>query len=269
MTRIEVRGATVALGGTDVVRNVDLTVGAGEWVALLGPNGAGKTTLLRAIAGLIPAAGEIRIGDQDPSRVSRRQLSTLVAVVPQNPTVPSGTTVTDYVLLGRTPYIGYLGVESATDLEIVRESLSRLDLEHLADREVGSLSGGELQRTVLARALAQRAPVLLLDEPTSALDIGHVQQVLELVDGLRREDGITVLSAMHDLTLAARYADRMLMLACGEAVASGTAAEVLTEEVINRNYGAHVRVLQTDEGPVVVPSRAWLPATDPVVTEPR
>ncbi len=192
-----------------------------------------------------------------------------MAVVPQNPVVPVGTTVTDYVLLGRTPYIGYLGVESVEDLDIVHEALSRLDLSRLADREVGSLSGGELQRTVLARALAQRTSVMLLDEPTSALDVGHVQQVLELVDGLRREDGITVLSAMHDLTLAARYADRMVMMACGEAVATGTAAEVLTEDIINRNYGAHVRVLQTEEGPVVVPSRVWVPAVDPAVTEPR
>jgi iron complex transport system ATP-binding protein len=262
VTDLLLMDVAVELGGTRIVIDLDLAVTTGEWVALLGPNGAGKTTLLRAIAGLVPFTGRIRIGDVDPGTASRRRLSQLVAVVQQNPTIPSGMTVTDYVLLGRTPYIGYLGTESVDDLAIVRESMSRLDLERLATREVGSLSGGELQRTVLARALAQQAPVLLLDEPTSALDIGHVQQVLELVDGLRREDGLTVLSAMHDLTLAGRYADRMVLMACGEAVATGSADEVLTEAIIGRNYGAQVQVLHTDEGPVVVPSRAWPAHTD-------
>jgi iron complex transport system ATP-binding protein len=160
--------------------------------------------------------------------------------------------VADYALMGRTPYISYLGTESHTDIEVVHDVLSRLELVDLADRSLGSLSGGELQRAVLARALSQEAPILLLDEPTSALDVGHMQQVLELVDTLRRERELTVVSAMHDLTLAGQFAESLVLLDEGRTVASGSAREVLTEAIITKHYGASVKVVVDSEGGVVV-----------------
>jgi iron complex transport system ATP-binding protein len=178
-----------------------------------------------------------------------------VAYVPQRPVIPSGATVTDYVLMGRNPYIPYLASESRSDLDAVGRVLQRLDLGEFAGREVALLSGGEIQRAVLARALAQEAPVLLLDEPTSALDVGHQQQVLELVDGLRVEEGLTVVSTRHDLTLAGQYSEELVLLDGGRAVARGRAAEVLREDLIERHYGASVEVVEGAAGVLVVPTR--------------
>jgi iron complex transport system ATP-binding protein len=245
---IEVDGVSVSLDGTCVVDDVTLDVEDGTWVALLGPNGAGKSTLLRAIAGLVPADGTIRVGGDDVTTLRRRDLARRLALVPQIPSMPGGMSVADYVLLGRSPFVSYLGSESATDLDAARRALERLELVPLAHRPLGSLSGGERQRAILARALAQEAPVLLLDEPTSALDAGRQQRVLELVDELRVEHGLTVLSAMHDLTLAGQYAQRLVLLNGGRVVASGAADEVLTEARIAEHYGALVRIV---EGAVV------------------
>jgi iron complex transport system ATP-binding protein len=245
---IEVDGVSVFLDGTRVVDDVTLDVEDGTWVALLGPNGAGKSTLLRAIAGLVPADGTIRVGGDDVTTLRRRDLARRLALVPQIPSMPGGMSVADYVLLGRSPFVSYLGSESATDLDAARRALERLELVPLAHRPLGSLSGGERQRAILARALAQEAPVLLLDEPTSALDAGRQQRVLELVDELRVEHGLTVLSAMHDLTLAGQYAQRLVLLNGGRVVASGAADEVLTEARIAEHYGALVRIV---EGAVV------------------
>lgn len=252
MTDVTARGLTVAYDGVPVVDGVDLRAASGEWLGLIGPNGSGKTTVLRALAGTIVGAGEVRVGGDDPTALGHRARSRRVARVPQQPTVPSGMTVLDYVLLGRTPYIPYLGTESAADLDVVRRLLERLDLAELGSRELSSLSGGEFQRAVLARALAQEAPVLLLDEPTSALDIGHAQQVLELVDDLRVEHGLTVVSAMHDLTLAAQSCDRLVLLAHGRAVAAGRPEDVLTGPALTEHYGARVTVLRGPNGEVVV-----------------
>jgi iron complex transport system ATP-binding protein len=165
--------------------------------------------------------------------------------------------VFDYVLLGRTPYVSYFGVETSADVAVVADVLETLELGALADRPVTSLSGGEFQRAVLARALAQQAPVLLLDEPTSSLDLGHIQQVLELVDRLRRDRELTVVAALHDLTTAAQFSDRLALLVDGRLVAEGTPDEVLTREVIEAQYGARVRVVTDPEaGLIVVPVRA-------------
>jgi iron complex transport system ATP-binding protein len=176
--------------------------------------------------------------------------------VPQQPELPAGMGVLEYTLLGRTPHIGYFGVESEEDRAVCADVLDRLDLAPLAGRALATLSGGELQRVVLARALAQDAPVLLLDEPTSALDLGRRVDALELVDELRRERGLTVLSAMHDLTLAAQFADRLILLSDGRIVAAGTPADVLDEEVLGACFGGRVRVIVDDDGDLlVVPQR--------------
>ena len=264
MTAIELRGVSVALDGRPVLRELSLRIPGGSRLGLIGPNGSGKTTLLRAVAGLVPHQGEIRVGDAAGDSLSRRELARRIALVPQNPTVPAGFTVTDYVLLGRTPYIPHLGAESRRDLEIVRSVLDQLDLTGLAARRLDSLSGGERQRAVLARALAQQAPVLLLDEPTTGLDVGHQQQLLELVDGLRHDLELTVVSAMHDLTLAGQFADHLVLLDGGRVAAAGPARTVLTERVISRHYGASVRVLEDpDGGVVVIPVRPGNRAGDP------
>lgn len=239
-----------------VLRGVSLQVETGDWLGLIGPNGAGKSTLLRSIAGLVPFDGSIALGRERVGSLDRRKVARLVAFVPQTPFIPRSMTVTDYLLMGRTPYIAYLGTESRADLQVVARVLTQLELEDLGSRHLGSLSGGELQRVVLGRALAQEAPILLLDEPTSALDVGHQQQVLELVDSLRRANGLTVISAMHDLTLAGQFARSLLMLDSGATVSSGAAAEVLTEATIKQHYGAQVRVIvEPDGGILVVPTR--------------
>jgi iron complex transport system ATP-binding protein len=253
---IELESVSVRFGRKEVVRGVTADIAGGEWVALLGPNGAGKTTLLRAIAGLVPASGSIVVGGTPVARLGRREIARRVALVPQIPSLPPALTVTEYVTLGRTPYISYLATESRRDLEAVERALERLELVELADRLLGSLSGGERQRAVLARALVQDAPVLLLDEPTSALDIGHQQQALELLDTLRADAGLTLVAAMHDLTLAAQYADRVLLRDGGRVVADGDPEAVLSEERLSLHYAASVRVLRDADGIAIVPRRA-------------
>ena len=252
---IEVRGVTVELGGRAVVDAVDVAVADGEWLALIGPNGAGKTTLLRAIARLLPFSGEIVLDGGDVRELSRAELARLVAVVPQEPSTPSWMTVAEYALLGRTPHLGPLAKEGARDRDAAARSLARLDLLPFADRRLGTLSGGEKQRVVVARALAQEARIVLLDEPTAALDIGHQQQALELLDGLRAESGLTLVAAMHDLTLAAQYADRMVLLDAGKVVADGSPADVLTEALIAEHYGAAIDVVPVGDRFAVGPRR--------------
>jgi iron complex transport system ATP-binding protein len=227
----------------------------GEWLCLIGPNGAGKSSALRAVAGLAPYRGIITVDGSPLTVRSPRRRAALVAYVPQAPLMPDDMTGSEYVLLGRNPYVGYFSSETKHDRALVADVLDRLDLHEFADRRVGTLSGGEKQRLVIARAVAQEAPILLLDEPTSALDIGHQQQALELVDRLRREHGLTVVSAMHDLTLAGLYADRLSLLHQGHVVASGTAAHVLRPETLSEFYGVSVTVHHEPDGTVVVVPR--------------
>ncbi len=252
---VSVRALDVTLDGTHVLRGVDLTASPGEWVNIIGPNGAGKTTLLRALLGLVPFSGEIDINGLSEER-RRAARARKLAYVPQTPVIPPGMMVADYVLLGRTPHRGVFAAETAHDRQIAAGVLDRLDLEGFGERAVQSLSGGERQRAVMARALAQQAEVLLLDEPTTALDLGHQQDVLDLVDALRRERGLTVIATLHDLTLAARYGDRIAILARGRIAETGSPAEVLTVENIATHFGATVRIVDDPEGPVIVPTTA-------------
>lgn len=227
-------------------------VAPGEWLCLIGPNGAGKSSVLRAAAGLVPHDGTITVDDSPLALRHARRRAELVAYVPQAPELPTDMTGFEYALLGRNPYIGWFAQESRNDRELVAGVLHRLELDEFADRPLGSMSGGERQRLVIARALAQEAPILLLDEPTSALDIGHQQQALELVDRLRRDHGLTVVSAMHDLTLAGLYSDRLALLHQGSVVTTGTAAQVLRPETLSEFYGVSVAVHHEPDGTVVV-----------------
>lgn len=241
----------------EAVRGFTADVRPGEWLCLIGPNGAGKSSLLRAVAGVADHSGSILVDSTPLASRSARRRAQLVAYVPQSPVLPAGMTGAEYILLGRNPFVAHFGTETHHDREMVAEVIDRLALGDLAHRDIETLSGGERQRLVIARAVAQEAPILLLDEPTSALDIGHQQQALELVDRLRRAHGLTVVSAMHDLTLAGIYSDRLMLLHEGATVASGTAEEVLRPETLGEFYGVNVRVHREADGTiVVVPNRA-------------
>jgi iron complex transport system ATP-binding protein len=259
MTSLAFVDVSVKYGSSVAVQGFTDTVRPGEWLCLIGPNGAGKSSLLRSAAGLVKHEGGILVDGSPLNLRSARRRAALVAHVPQSPSMPDDMTAAEYVLLGRNPYVGYFGNESKHDRMMVARVIERLDLEEFADRRLATLSGGERQRLVIARALAQEAPIMLLDEPTSALDIGHQQQALELVDSLRREHGFTVVSAMHDLTLAGLYSDRLALLHQGHCVASGPAEQVLKAETLSEFYGVSVTVHHEPDGTVVVVPRRTVP----------
>ena len=253
---LELRDVGVDLGRREVLRAVSFALPAGGWLGVLGPNGSGKSTLLRAIAGLVEHRGQVRLDGRDAAIMRRRELARRIAVVAQKPMVPEGANVVDYVLLGRTPHIRYFGSIGRRDREVVADVLAALDLAGVALRPVASLSGGEAQRVFVARALAQEPSLLLLDEPTTSLDVGRQQDVLELIEALRRERGVTVVSALHDLSLAGQFADRLLVLHEGNQVGEGVPSEVLTEQVVREFFGASVRLVPIDgSGHVLVPIR--------------
>jgi len=252
LTTIALDSVSVTLGGAPIVTGVSLSVGEGEWLTLIGPNGAGKSTLLRSIAQLVPFAGSIRIDGVEVGRLRRRDLARRIAFVPQSPLLPPEMLVRDYVLLGRTAHVPTFSTERRSDHEAADRALRRLELLEFSARRLRTLSGGEQQRAVLARALAQEAPVLLLDEPTAALDLGRQQQVLELVAELRLHGSLTVVSAMHELTLAAQYADRLALVSNGRLVASGPPREIATRALISEHYNANVRIIGEDADPIAV-----------------
>ena len=254
---LEASGIHVELGGQAILRNVDVTVRRGEVVGLVGPNGAGKSTLLRVVTGMLrPSAGAVAIEGDALGALARRELAMRVAVVQQLPEAPPTMRVRDLVVLGRHPHLGLLARESRHDFEIVAEAMRRAGCDRFADRELGSLSGGERRRAFIARALAQEATLLLLDEPTSNLDAQAQVEILELVADLAA-GGSGVLLIVHDLTLAAAYCDRVVLLDRGEVVAEGPPSEVVTSEHVQRVYGRGVTVLPhpVSGAPVVIPSR--------------
>jgi iron complex transport system ATP-binding protein len=260
-------GVDVDVDGHRLLEAVDITVGAGDWVNILGPNGAGKSTLLRALAGIVGCAGRIDLFGCPLSDLDRRSRARLVAHVPQRPEVPIGMTVEHSVLLGRTPHLRPLAAESAADFAIVERTIDLLRLGDLRSRTLTTLSGGERQRVALARALAQEPRLLLLDEPTTALDVGHQQEVLELIDALRAELGLTVVTTMHDLTLAAQYGDQLVLLAAGRVVAEGPPVQVLTGPEVAAHYRARVDVIRHEGTLVVVPLRSRPPESVPTPEE--
>jgi iron complex transport system ATP-binding protein len=242
---LELIDVGVVRGGRAVVRDVSLRLDPGDWLGVVGPNGAGKSSLLAALAGVLPHGGSITLGQTSARQLSRRERARRVAYLPQDAVVPTQLSVADYVLLGRVPHAGYFGRHSEADRHLVLDVLKRLDLMTLAARPLGSVSGGERQRAQLARALAVQAPVLVADEPTSSLDLGRGQYALELLDELRNAEGLIVITAMHDLTLAGQYPNRVLLLRDGAPEVLGSAGQVLTGERIADCFGARV-VAETD-----------------------
>ena len=236
---IKIEDVVVELGGATILDHVDATIDEGRFVGLVGPNGAGKTTLLRAVTGVVqPDAGEVRVGGDPVSSLSSREASRRIAVVPQDTTLSFDFPVEEVVAMGRNPYQSRFsgarlsGDETGSersDREHVEAAMARTEVAEFSDRSITAVSGGERQRVLLARALAQDAPVLLLDEPTASLDINHQIRTLELVRQLVDDDGKTVVAAIHDLNLAAHYCDELLLLADGAVRASGGPESVLSE----------------------------------------
>ena len=246
-TVLSCSGLRATFNGRDVLDDVCLNVLKGEWLGIIGPNGAGKSTLLRSIAGLVPCRGVVTLAD------GRVPTPSDVALLPQSPILPTGMTVAEYVLLGRTTHLSWLSWESSADRRLTVSVLRRLNLASLSRRRLANLSGGEAQRVVMARALAQQAPTLLLDEPTSALDMGHQVMVLELLDELRHTEGLTVVAAMHDLTAAARFADRLALIHKGSILVDGPPKSVLDERLLSSVYGTPLTVKSFDSQLVVIP----------------
>lgn len=253
---LEVKSLYFRYNGHDVLQNVSLRIQAGEVLALIGPNGAGKSTLIRTISGVLKARlGAVMVYGREISNLSPMQRARYMAVVPQARQLPGAFSVYQTVALGRTPYLGWLGKTGKSDDMAVQRALEQTQLSHLAERMVGSLSGGEQQRVLLARALAQETPILLMDEPTTHLDLEHQTVLLNLVRSLTVERGLAVLAALHDLNLASLYADRVALIAAGRIHAMGAPQQVLTSEQLSHVYHVPVQVVPHPQygSPLVLP----------------
>jgi iron complex transport system ATP-binding protein len=247
-------GLVFAPGGNRILDDVSLEVQVGEIVALIGPNGAGKSTALAALAGDIRLGhGTVAIGDRDISSIPIAELGRLRSVLLQQTGVAFSYTVREVVAMGRLPWNAVaITDDEPSDDEIVADAMRRADIEHLADRDVTTLSGGEQARAALARVLAQRCGIVMLDEPTAALDIGHQEQVLQLARELA-DGGAAVLVVLHDLGLAAAYADRVVVMDAGRVVADGAPHEVMTGELLSRVYRYSIDVIhQAETGDLLV-----------------
>jgi iron complex transport system ATP-binding protein len=253
---LRVESLSVSYGARAVLHEVSFSVERGEVLGLIGPNGAGKSTLVRALSGVLPAqAGRVLVDGREVSGMGAAELARHMAVVPQARNLPPAFTAWETVLLGRTPYLNWLGQVSPQDEEIARDAMRRTDTLPLAERRVGELSGGEQQRLLLARALAQAAPILLLDEPTANLDLQYQLNLLEQVRGLARQDKLTVVMVLHDLNLVARYCSQVALLVDGRIAQIGGIDSVLTAGVLSQAYHVPLEVMRnTPSGyPVVLP----------------
>lgn len=253
MTGLRIEGLTAGYQKLPVVKDVSLEAATGKISGIIGPNGSGKTTLFKCICGLIrPRGGRVLLGGQDISRIPRRRFAQTAAFIPQSQVIPFPFTVEEYVLMGRYPHRGRVMPFSPDDRRVVKETLAMLDLTELKDHQIQRLSGGEVQRAILAGGLAQKPEIILMDEPTSHLDIGHQVRLLSLLKGLSENSGLTVLIILHDLNLASAYCDALALMDDGRVFSQGSPAEVLTEENIGQVYRT----------PVVV-------GTDPVIGRPH
>lgn len=244
MSMLTAKRLSIAYGNKEVVQAVDLHLEPGQLVGLIGPNGSGKTSLIRSLSGVLrPSAGSIILSGKDLNDLSEQERARNIAVVPQSAQLPPAFTVFECVMLGRTPHLSWLGRLGAHDLEVVDRAMRSCEISHLSDRRIAELSGGEQQRVLLARALAQDCPLLLLDEPTAHLDLHHQVSLLSLVRHMTHQQNLAVLVAIHDLNLASLYADRLVLLVDGFIKASGPPTEVLTAEILRNAYQVPLQVL--------------------------
>jgi iron complex transport system ATP-binding protein len=239
---VEARHVTFTYGREPVLSDVSLAVRPGEMLGVIGPNGSGKSTLLRLLSGVLePTAGEILVHGRRLPDYVRRDLARQVAVVPQDTVIEFPFSVTEVVLMGRSPHLGGFAFEGDRDVAAARDAMARTGVVHLADRSIHALSGGERQRVVLARALAQDTPILLLDEPGAFLDIRHEVEIYDLLRDLQG-DGKSIITVLHDLNLAALYCERVALLQRGRLFRLGTPAEVITYAALTEVYETEVYV---------------------------
>ncbi|MBI3159742.1 MAG: ABC transporter ATP-binding protein [Chloroflexi bacterium] len=240
---LHIENLSVNYGTREALRAISLEINPGEIVALIGPNGAGKSTLIRAASGVLkPRLGRVLCAGEDITRLPNHLRARRLAVVPQARQEGGAFTVAQTVMLGRTAYLGWMGKPGESDERSVANALKMTSLTEFAERRVAELSGGEQQRVLVARALAQATRIMLLDEPTSHLDLQHQAGLLKLIRTLSKDYELAVLMALHDLNLVSLFADRVALLVDGELTHLGTPEEVLTEEIIQRAYHATLSV---------------------------
>lgn len=259
-TAIEINHLSYAFSSRSVLQNISFSVKEGDFFVILGPNGSGKTTLLRSIAGILrPPKGQVKILGRQFSSFKRKELAQSIAYVPQGLPVDFPFTVAELVLMGRAPYHSSLGIEKKNDFEIAAQAMRFTEVEHLASRKLDQLSGGEQQRVFIARAICQESPILLLDEPTAALDLAHQGRIMDLMERLKAEKGITVVMVSHDINLAAMYGDQLLLLSDGEIVSTGLPDEILNFKTLEETYDCKLLVDKSPLGDIprvtVVPDK--------------
>ncbi len=266
MIKLEMQDVTLGYGSKVVVRDITFSMMPGEMVGIVGPNGSGKSTIIKALCHTIsPWSGRVMIDGKDISRIPRKDLALLVGVVPQTAVLPSIFTAFEIVLMGRNPHLGLFQYEGPGDMAIAWQAMERTSTQHLAERRIGELSGGEIQSIVIARALTQETEAILLDEPTANLDVGRQIEILDLIKGLCRENRLTVVAALHDLNLASHYCDRLVLINDSRIRAEGTPAQVISPENINEVYGSgsYVHTHPLSGLPAVLPrvgnSKYWSP----------
>jgi iron complex transport system ATP-binding protein len=252
---LQVSGLSFSYGKKKILQSISFALNPHEVVGVVGPNGAGKSTLIKLLTKLLmPSSGTIKLNDQDVQRLGRLELARHLAVLPQGGDLPSDYRVYDLVMMGRTPHLGFLAREGKRDHDLVQSVMQRTDTWQFRERFASDLSGGEKQRVLLARALAQEPSYLLLDEPTNHLDLKYQVEVLSLVRQ-EVERGVGALVVLHDLNLAARVCDRLIVLQQGSIIAEGKPNEILTEPLLKNVYGTNVSVLQgVDSSPVILPN---------------
>ena len=253
---LEARGVTLAYDKSVVFEGLDLIIDEGRITTLIGANGSGKSTLLKAFGRLLaPSTGTVHLGGHPLTDLPTREIARRLAILPQKPITPSATSVRDLVARGRHPHQSIFRPWTPNDAAIVDAALAATGLVELSDREAGSLSGGQLQRAWIALVLAQEAPTILLDEPTTFLDLSHQLDVLDLVRSINRERGSTVVMVLHDLSLAGRYSDRLVVVGEGRVLADGTPWEVLTPSLLKRAFDLEALVITDPSSgtPLVVP----------------
>ncbi|MBL0716996.1 MAG: ABC transporter ATP-binding protein [Desulfosarcina sp.] len=245
---IKIKNLNYSYDDYHVLKNIDCTVQKGDFFVIIGPNGSGKTTLIKIIAGIFKQQkGDIFVFDKNLQNYSRKKLAQKIAIVPQMISADFPFTVMELVLMGRSPYLGLLGLDKQEDLEIAKQALAFTGVEELMNRRMDHLSGGERQRILIAKAICQETEIILLDEPTAALDLAHQIRIMDLMEQLQQKKDVTIIMVSHDLNLAAMYGNRLLLLDDGKIADIGCPADVLTLKNLEKTYGCNLLI---DKNPV-------------------